>query len=176
MKKKKKKKNYQHQVSPIHSKLNVLRKHVSGRSSKRGVLAKIGQRSPYFGDQSPHKDQVLFQNFRIFYLIFVWGLFPKIWGSHPHFGRHSPFSETRPSRNMFSLEYNGYTWRWFFRLFFCFFELYGSRQHRRLRQLRAPSLRIAGASCSYYSRRRQTKPVRIFLPRVCCSSTRCCAL
>ena len=78
---------------------------------------------------------------------------------------------------MFSLEYNGYTWRWFFRLFFCFFELYGSRQHRRLRQLRAPSLRIAGASCSYYSRRRQAKPVGIVLPCVCCSRTRyCCVL
>ena len=46
----------------------------------------------------------LFQNVRIFYLIFVLGLLPKIWGPLPDFGDHSPASETRPSRNMFSLE------------------------------------------------------------------------
>ena len=47
---------------------------------------------------------VLFQNVIIFYLIFVLGLLPKIWGPLPDFGEHSPFAETRPSRNMFSLE------------------------------------------------------------------------
>ena len=78
-----------------------------------------------------------------FNLIFVWGLLPKIWGPLPDFGEHSPFPETRPSRNMFS------TYRVKRRYlvlvvlfcFFCFFELdYSSRQRGRLRQLRAPSL------------------------------------
>ena len=46
----------------------------------------------------------LLQNVKKFYLIFVLGLLPKIWGPLPDFGDHSPASETRPSRNMFSLE------------------------------------------------------------------------
>ena len=39
-----------------------------------------------------------------FTLIFVWRLLPKTWGPLPDFGEHSPFNETRRSRNMFSLE------------------------------------------------------------------------
>ena len=64
---------------------------------------------------------VLFQNFRIFCLIFVWELLPKIWGPLPDFGKHSPFPETRPSRNMFSLEWNGDTWFGCFCLLFLLF-------------------------------------------------------
>ena len=104
----------------------------------------------------------------------MWEPLPKIRGPLPDFREHSRFSETRPSRNIFSLESNGDTWCCFC-LFFAFLSCtaadnagdYDSYGHRRCW--------TAAASCSYYSCRHHAKPVGIVLPCVC-SRTRCCAL
>ena len=72
-------------------------------NQKRELCHHGPQTKAHSNEYENNKIIVLFQISVFFYLMFVWGLLPKIWGPLPDFGEHSPFAETRPSRNMFSL-------------------------------------------------------------------------